>query len=224
MPSARTNPAPASTSPVAMPPDLLPRLDELLKAYWFAHEQGVSVSEFAIELDSLLAAGLTRTDIRILVRLGVLLHLRETDARSRAARRFVHDRSLSLSSRSAFVLTDETAAALRAARRRGNGSADRPRWDGRKRELRFRGQLVFRLVRPAPLLEKVLDAFQRCGWLPLITDPLHPTFSKASHRRLRGVTRRLNDAQRHHWLLRFGGDGSGERIRWEPREELIHKP
>jgi hypothetical protein len=81
----------------------------------------------------------------------------------------------------------------------------------------FRGELVLRFQRPAPVLEMVLKAFQRCRWSSRIADPVHRTFNKASHRRLRAVIQRLNAAQRHQRLLRFGGDGSGEAVCWEPR-------
>ena len=67
--------------------------------------------------------------------------------------------------------------------------------------------------------ETVLSAFQEEGWPHYIDDPLAPAVEQNPKQRLRDTIKGLNSNQRRR-LLRFRGDGTGERVRWE----LIRSP
>ena len=94
------------------------------------------------------------------------------------------------------------------------GESDTPVWDAEHRELRVREQVVKRYKVPCPGQESILAAFQEEGWPPAIDDPLPPHPEQDQRRRLRNTIQNLNANQRI-TLIRFGGDGSGERVLWE---------
>ena len=89
-----------------------------------------------------------------------------------------------------------------------------PRWNRERRVLTYGGQIVKRFVRSSPNQEAVLQAFEDRRWPNQIEDPL-PWIGKAV------VKSRLHDTIK--WLnrnlesrvLRFHGDGTGERVCWE---------
>ena len=89
-----------------------------------------------------------------------------------------------------------------------------PCWDGERRELCFAGQVVKRFKVPAPNQEAVLAALQEEGWPAAVDDPLPPAGDQDPKYRLRQTIRGLNTNQQHP-VLRFRGDGSGERVLWE---------
>jgi hypothetical protein len=89
-----------------------------------------------------------------------------------------------------------------------------PRWDADGRELWAGGRLVKRFTRPAPLLELLLAAFQELGWPRVLDDPLPGTDGMDPKERLHDAVKRLNACQRP-LVVRFRGDGTGQRVRWE---------
>jgi hypothetical protein len=72
--------------------------------------------QFAVELDRLLAAGLTTSDLRWLVKRGFVEHAHEVTGRYDKARRFKSCGNTSFDRRTCFLLTDN-GAALAAAQR-----------------------------------------------------------------------------------------------------------
>ena len=89
-----------------------------------------------------------------------------------------------------------------------------PSWDGTQRILRVDGQVVKRFKVPSPAQEAILGSFEEEGWPRAIDDPLPPQPEQDTKHRLRNTLERLNANQKNP-LLRFGGDGSGERIIWQ---------
>lgn len=88
-----------------------------------------------------------------------------------------------------------------------------PHWDPHRRELWLDGMLVKRFRQPSPSQEKVLLAFQKEGWPPSIEDPLSSSPVQNPKRRLNQTIRNLNRSHRNS-LIRFGGDGTGQRVTW----------
>jgi hypothetical protein len=88
------------------------------------------------------------------------------------------------------------------------------RWDADGRELWAGGRLVKRFTRPAPLLELLLAAFQELGWPRVLDDPLPGAGGMDPKERLHDAVKRLNACQRP-LVVRFRGDGTGQRGRWE---------
>ena len=89
-----------------------------------------------------------------------------------------------------------------------------PSWDPDRRVLRIDGRVVKRYKVPSPNQEAIIAAFEEEGWPTAIDDPLPPHPEQDSKRRLRKTLQSLNANQTQH-LLRFRGDGTGERILWE---------
>ena len=87
-------------------------------------------------------------------------------------------------------------------------------WDRNRRVLRMDGCVVKQFKVPSPSQETVLAAFEEEGWPPAIDDPLPPQPEQDPKCRLRRTIQKLNANQKHP-LLRFRGDGSGQRILWE---------
>ena len=73
-----------------------------------------------------------------------------------------------------------------------------------------------RYLVPAPNQELILSAFQEQDWAEYIDDPLLPRPGQRPKPRLHAAIRCLNRNQLRP-LIRFRGDGSGTRIRWELR-------
>ena len=94
-----------------------------------------------------------------------------------------------------------------------------PCWDFKLRELQVAGRLVKRFRVPSPNQETILAAFQEEGWPELIDDPLPPKSGKDSKRRVHDTIKNLNRHQATR-LLRFCGDGTGKRIRWDFRDRV----
>jgi hypothetical protein len=90
-----------------------------------------------------------------------------------------------------------------------------PCWDQDRRMLFFGGQLVKRFRWQAVNQEAILSAFQEEGWPTRIDDPLTPSQEIVAKRRLSDTIKCLNRG-RANPLLRFGGDGTGEGVIWEP--------
>ncbi len=89
-----------------------------------------------------------------------------------------------------------------------------PHWDPWRRELWFDGVLIKQFRQPSPYQEMILFTFQEEGWPPSIDDPLPYTPEQDSKRRLNQAVRNLNRSHKVK-LIRFGGDGTGNRITWQ---------
>jgi len=215
--------------------DLAPRLRDalglLLVARGYAQELQLDVWDFAVELCSLQAAGLTTSDLRWLACKGYVEHAAETTPPEKDHREFRRLGQLSLAQQTCFVLTERgTAVAQLAdhpAMTRGNGNghevpvngksaprAERPSWDADLRELRVGEAIVKRFRVPAPNQELILAAFEEEGWPVQIDDPLSPKWDLDPKRRLHDAINRLNRNQRQQ-LIHFLGNGDGRGLRWE---------
>jgi hypothetical protein len=89
----------------------------------------------------------------------------------------------------------------------------KPVWDADQRELRFRGRIVKRYRVPARNQELVLAVFQEEGWPASIDDPLPPENDQEPKHRLQATIKSLN-RNRIAPILRFRGNGNGDRICW----------
>jgi hypothetical protein len=202
----------------------------LLEAREYALGLGRSVWDFAVEIQSLEALGLTANDLRWLLCKSLIQQARETMPVEGNGRKFRRGRGLALSKRSCFVLTD---AGVGFARRvldqdllpgsppqpstpHANGSTRWliPRWDRDRQEFRLGEVLIKRFQVPAPDQEVILAVFQEEGWPVRIDNPLpsHPEVDLKP--RLARAIDALNRNQRNP-LVRFLGEGSGEAVRWE---------
>jgi hypothetical protein len=223
-----------------IPPELLPRLRELFRAYEAAHAGGLPVWEFAVELSALYDEGLTPTDLRRLVTTGILRHRRETTSKKTGRRTFVDENRFGFTNRSAFVLTEDGYARLSAEYAKGGQPGDAstlplfptpsspaepvPHWDAQRGQLWFEGELLYARKRLSPRLEGILAAFEEQHWVARIADPLQQGHTKETPHELRDAVRRLNRALRKP-LIGFRCDGTGEGIIWEARKRrAAHKP
>ena len=89
-----------------------------------------------------------------------------------------------------------------------------PHWDRDRRELWLGKKLVKQFRLPSRNQETILAAFEEEGWPGSIDDPLPPQPEQDTKRRLHETIRSLNRHQKHH-LLRFQGDGTGQRVMWD---------
>ena len=89
-----------------------------------------------------------------------------------------------------------------------------PNWDRDARRFLVGGCLIKHFRVPSPNQEAVLDAFQEEGWPASIDDPLPPVPDQQPKRRLRDTIKCLNLNQVAP-LIRFHGDGTGQRVSWE---------
>ena len=93
--------------------------------------------------------------------------------------------------------------------------AEKPRWNAPDHTLTWRGQVVKHYKAAAPFQEAILAAFEAAGW------PSFILVERVAHNGLDGKNRLRNTvANLTHTLhpnLRFGLEGNGTRIRWEPR-------
>ena len=95
-----------------------------------------------------------------------------------------------------------------------------PNWDKDSRTFLVGEHLVKRFRVPSPNQEAVLDAFQEEGWPTSIDDPLSPVPDQQPKHRLRDTIKclNLNQAAR---MIRFRGDGTGQRVLWELLAESV---
>src|SRR5205085_2870619 len=114
------------------------------------------------ELRALEAAGLTATDLRLLVARGLAESGLELTQPADGRRRFVALNNLALPDGTCFVLAGQGPPAVAAAP--AGPGAERPRWDAGRRELTWRGLLVKHFREPAPSQELLLAAFEEEDW------------------------------------------------------------
>jgi hypothetical protein len=208
-------------------------LHKLLEAYGYARDVGRDVWDFAVEIRTLRAAGLSTSDLRWLICKGYLEHRVELHRPGDDQRKFRDASDLKFFKRSCFVLTP--AGANLAGRNQepaecencsqslpprqvqdGDGECDSlvPEWDPIRHELKLAGEIVKQFRLPSPNQETILTVFQEEGWPTRIDDPLPQSPDVDSKERLHNTIRALNRHQRHR-LLRIRGDGTGEGIMWE---------
>lgn len=205
-------------------------VEELVLAFEYAADTKSSVWDFAVSIQQLLRLGATETDLRWLIRKGMVVHRREVTVRGDNGREFRSTGNLTFSRRTCFVLTE-------AGRKNVNSECDPvihfnvprpnhgdsseirsnypvPRWEADLRKLLFDQQLVKRFKWPAVNQEMVLCAFQEEGWPARIDDPLPPQAEQDPKRRLADTIKCLNKKQENH-LIHFHGDGTGQGVIWE---------
>lgn len=211
-------------------------LRHLLQSRLYADDVGADCWEFALDLAELKAVGLTSSDLRWLVLKGYAQHARETTLPGDVQRSFRPSKSLTLSRRTCFVITDAGIEAARqwiaadeTARRQAVLTASKvpavapapetphsrmaPHWDSDLQELRVNGLIVKRFKVPAPNQEMILAAFEEEHWPARIDDPLPPHPDQDPKRRLHDTIVSLNRNHKSR-MIRFMGDGSGQGVRW----------
>jgi hypothetical protein len=210
-------------------PEFFAALAQLAKARDYAQDLQCDPWEFAVEIERLLALGISSSDLRWLIKKGYVEHAREITDSGDLARRFQPSRSLAFTRATCFCVTQSGLALLRA---KGglNGhaaaspplsparSACVPQWDRDSRVLYVAQRVVKEFRVRSPNQESVLAAFEEEGWPRYIDDPLSPSEQCPKHR-LRDTIKGLNANQKNR-LIRFRGDGTGERVRWDPIETV----
>ena len=196
---------------------------ELLKASQQAIDVDVDVWEFAVDIDTLLHLGLTKSDLRWMTFKSFVQHAHEVTRPTELFRTFDRSRQTSFSARSCFTITtqfaqsllsDSTPTSAEYARRKtaplaeslgckpgSSGSSEdlqlSPEWDPRQRLLSVCGFTVKHFQLPAKNQELVLSAFQEEGWPTQgIFDPLPQECAKVPRQRLRDTIRCLNRNQK----------------------------
>ena len=223
-------------------PQVLSGLQQLARGLDYARDLHCSVWDFAVEIERLLAMGVTTSDLRWLVKRGYVSHAREVTTPQDPERHFdPAEPNPSFAKNSCFVLTeaglaildrehshsdhedDEVSAPLAdssvdlPARELATRDARRaaiPNWDRDTRTFLVGQDLIKRFRVPSANQEAVLDAFQEEGWPPSIDDPLPPSPDLQPKRRLHDTIKCLNLNQVQA-LIRFRGDGTGQRVLWE---------
>lgn len=216
----------SSSSPMAgsFPRPLLPAFQAamamLLRAVQYSRERSVTPWEFAVELPSLRAAGLSSADLRWLLCQGYVEHAEECSLPEKEDRQFRQGGNI-LTERSCFILTEAGLGRASAwlpipmlPERRGDRSV--PKYHPELRELWFRGKMVKRFRVPAKNQELILAAFEEEGWPPHIDDPLPGKADLEPKKRLHDAIDRLNRNQK---LVRFLGNGTGRGVRWRATTE-----
>jgi hypothetical protein len=210
---------------------LRPAVEMLRQARRYADDLKRGVWDFAVELDSLCAAGMTTSDVRWLTCHGYVEHALEISPAGDECRKFSPGGNLRFMKQSCFVLTKTGAkfadfvggngqphniASGPHWRTNGNGqsASPLPAWNAEHRELQV-GELVVKRFRvPAPNQELILTSFQEEGWPDHIDDPLPPAADIDPKRRLHSAINSLNRNQKTP-LIRFHGDGNGNGVYWE---------
>ena len=202
-------------------------LGQLVVARDYARDLGCDPWEFAVEIERLFSLGITTSDLRWLAKKGYIEHAREVTQPDDSARRFKKCQNLAFSKKSCFLLAEAAGFSLESSFRSQAASAHEktdapvvdelchtPQWDCEDRIL-YVGEMVVKEYRVlSPNQEAVLSAFQEEGWPHYIDDPLSPVPDQNPKQRLRDTIRCLNANQKNQ-LVRFRGDGTGERVRWE---------
>ena len=208
-------------------------LQQLVEAYDCATDTRREPWDFAIEIDRLLALGLSTNDLRWLAGKGYVEHACEVTQLSDASRRFHPTQNLAFGPQTCFIATEagmalvrQEGAALAIYSMHGNAAssaipsvsappAATPFWDRQRRVLTVGGRVVKQFRVPSSNQEAVLVAFQREGWPACVADPLPPIASQLAKIRLHDTIKCLN-AKQENRLIRFRGNGMGNGVLWEP--------
>lgn len=218
---------PRSGAPDPLLARFQPGLDQLREAHAYATAAGRDPWEFAVELASLRAAGLTTSDLRWLVCQGHVAHARERTRLADERRSFRPASSLAFGKRSCFVLTPkglelarhqgeprpQASAQLRTSSAQRQCEQDVPFWDASTHTLYWRGEPVKHFRADAPHQEAILDSFQESGWPRCLSVSLPRDDEISPKERLHDTVKNLNRNVRPY--LRFAQEGSGGRVIWE---------
>ena len=195
-------------------------LARLLEAYKCAADVNSPHERFAVRIDELRRNGVSDVTLQWLCEKGYVQHLIETTQQTDSERRHKRIPTTGFGKTSCFILTERGmdfsgwVFESRSGEAGSIGGSERvPQWDGKLRELRV-GKVVIKTFRqPAPVQECVLAVFQEDGWPHSIDDPLPPKDELDCRQRLHDAIRLL---KQHHQisLIRFHGDGTGERVVW----------
>ena len=224
-----------------VPVRIQPALVTLLEAVSYAEQTSGDYWEFAVELESLLALGLTRNDFRWLVRNGLVEHKREVTLESDNGRAFRPTGDLVFPMGTCFVLTKKgigiSSQSSNTAKTNASNSSNiatgaqidmnsasdgltngkyvtesvSPCWDSGRRVLTLNGMIVKNFKWAAENQEAILSVFEEEGWPYRIDDPLKPCPEQDSKRRLSDTIKCLNRKQSNA-LIHFRGDGTGEGV------------
>ncbi len=193
----------------SLTPGLQGALSLLLDAHEAGAETGRDPWQFALEAHALKDAGLSHSDLRLLVYDGYVKHQVEWTRRGAKQRTFRQPRSLRIEERSCFVLTSaglELAHEVDGYHTPEASACAQPYWDHDLRELRIGSVVAKRFRQPAKNQETILSAFQREGWPPRIDNPLPGDDATAALERLHDAVKRLN--RQHRPALSFHSDGN----------------
>ena len=203
----------------------------LCAAYEYALDTNSRPWDFAVSIRTLFKVGANESDLRWLVRKGIVVHAKEVTIEGDDGRDFRPTGDLTFALRTCFILTEEGYETVKSPSRAclslatdevGSGRVNQPEkcvqvmphWDLASRRLQVNGHVVKRFKWPASNQEAVLCAFQEEGWPARIDDPLPPHADQDSKRRLADTIKCLNRKQEN-FLLHFHGDGTGEGVTWE---------
>jgi hypothetical protein len=235
---AQHNAAPGVADLRAHRPAVLRGLLLLLQAHEYVLDLCQDCWGFAVEIQALQDAGMTKSDLRWLRSKGYVDHAIEVTTLDDSSRVFQPALNLRFGKRTCFALTPSGVAYAEELWERTGRAVERaviretapvlasvrpgiPVWDRDRQELRLGVVVIKRFKAPAPNQEAVLSAFEEEGWPIRVDDPIPPHRDQDPKRRLHDTITALNRNQRH-YALRFTGDGSGRGVRWEllnPSEE-----
>ncbi len=207
-------------------------LQQLAEAHDYATDTRREPWDFAIEIDRLLALGLSTSDLRWLTGKGYVEHACEVTQLTDSSRRFHPTQNLAFGPQTCFIATEPGMALVRhgfsslaiysmhgSANSSGipgvpAASAAAPFWDRQRRVLSVGGRVVKQFRVPSPNQEAVLVALQREGWPACVADPLPPIAAQMAKIRLHDTIKCLN-ARQENRLIRFRGNGMGNGVLWE---------
>ena len=158
--------------------------------------------------------------LRLLVECGYAEH--QLEVAGKENRKFQQARSLLFGESSCFLLTEadrDWAMQLllneseQARKRSSKKKRQTPIFDEQERELPVGSVIVKKFRQPAAGQELVLLSFQELKWVSEIDNPLAVRRDRNVKELLQQTIVNLNRKQRVP-LIRFGGNGSGTRIRW----------
>jgi hypothetical protein len=202
-------------------------LAELWDGYRTAEDLKHDLWDFASELESLLSAQISASDVRWAVAMGLIEHRleKESGAGRRTVRpandlRFCHGSCFALAPAGVQLCNRLEGGELRldvphppAEPNSRRAPVTAPVWDGERRTLRVGRDIVKVFRVPASNQELILQTFEELGWPRYIDDPLPPAHGLDPKRRLHDAINCLNRNQRKP-LIKFRGDGSGQRVGW----------
>ena len=215
-----------------MAPEIQAALVELAKAHSYARGMESDPWEFAVEIERLIARGLTTSDLRWLAKNGYVEHAQEITQPGDEDRRFRSSRNTAFEGKTCFVLTNAGVAitdaqptdtvVIELAPCGGEilaGPVPTPRWDSQTHTFYVGEQIVKQYKVPSSNQEAILAAFHEEGWPRRVDDPLPPQAGQDAKYRLHYTIHRLNHHQRQN-LIRFFGDGTGQGVYWEVTQSI----
>jgi hypothetical protein len=203
----------------------------LLRRAWDqAHARQVKLWQCAVSVGQFWAAGVRTDVLRELLEGRYVEHRREGMGRRRGPRVFEPGRPSRIGGRSCFVLTRKGVDVVRwliLGARSGPGvllggteagcAGPVPTWVEEDRALLWQGKAVKQFGKqPAGNQVLVLQAWQETNFANPLLDPLPRSKGVRPKSRFHDVLKGLNRNQVNP-LLRFRGDGTGQRALWEPR-------